>query len=230
MNRSSVFLMAFVVTIFLAFTPGLSTACMSSVDGDIVAQGFPAGTEAALNHRCRFEGVQGPMGGVGLSYRGGTDDLNEFLERYAAIDFTTLELVVLDGTATTFFRRQPLDWDLVLEEAIGEERYRRYCVTVHLGEGSIVWEDVSIPGELNLVDLRREALKEETRMYLGRFSSIGIDVKPGYDRGLIHFDAHERGTDHRFAGKGRTELDALEDLARDVWLNSDHVRWVGNAK
>lgn len=253
MTPRSILPAALIFTLHLTSATNPVLAAMAIVESAIEDHGYPAGTMQILNHRCRSEGWEGPVGGsFGLAYRGGAKDLNDFLEAYAEVDFATLDLVVVDDTARTFFRRRPLDWSLSFQACLVGEDYKpilaeiRYCVTVHPEVGSVAWENVKIPEEIRVIDLRNQCLNERTRVFFQELTAVGFDVTASYRYGLVHFEARQRGTDpalfdaissyqhgpvhfeprqgptdHSFIGKGRTESEALGSLVKEIKRRSD---------
>ncbi|MHC4323370.1 MAG: hypothetical protein ACYSUX_03760 [Planctomycetota bacterium] len=191
-NKGKILSFSLMLVIILLFSDtGIS---LIIVGGDEPTQdhGWPSGCVETANLTTRFGWWEGPPFGGGeyhFLYRcDNTDQFNQALEKFAAIDAKRLELVVHNGPKKdfmvdgrvdwTFLAWVPKNWDSL--NNMSRNFYRpvdsdskkpvpmakkimpALRIDVYLGgENPIAWEDVKIPENLVVIDRRPRSVSSE---------------------------------------------------------------------
>jgi len=160
----------------------------------VIDRGWPGGSLELANLSSRLGYWEGPPFGGGehhFLYRcRDSNEFNEALERFAAIDAATLELVVHNGPEYSFWLKDndeeleeqenrvdwtftvwnPKSWDSLYNNpnslfTSSQPEFGRPVaapkIDLYIGGGAVVWEDVEVPANVVLSDKRPGSISAE---------------------------------------------------------------------
>ena len=181
------------IVLFLAVTGVVQALVRLGGSQPIGDQGWPAGSVRMANLRTRISWRAGEQFRTGGMYEfeyhaENTEQFNEALEIFAAIDANRLELIVHSGPRIGYSRRDKssqskdrIDWTFTVWNP-GDRNNRNNppgtllssglvpiskgpvpppTIDVHIGGGAVVWEQVKVPENVVLIDKRPESVSPE---------------------------------------------------------------------